>query len=561
MTRLLQRAWLLAVFFATALSWPAGAAQLYSIGEPTGEEQLYLEYINRARTNPAAEGARLATTTDPDVRRAIEFFGIDTLLFTAQMDALPPLPPVAFNAKLLAAARAHTADMLAHAYQDHIGTDGSTAPSRMAAQGYNVSAYGENVYSYSRSVFYGHAAFEIDWGGLPENGGMLNPPIHRLITHTPYFREIGVGVLDGSNGGVGPQLVTEDFALAADGNNPFLTGVVYADTNGNGFYDPGEGIGGVTVAVAGVEFYAITAASGGYSVPLPNDGAFPVTFSGGGLPTLQKVATVVAGQNVKVDYVAATGPGELVNISTRVNVGTGENALIGGFILTGTAPKKIIVRSLGPSLPLEGALQNPTLELHDSAGQLIATNDDWQTNANKEEIVASTVAPPHPNEPALLLSLPANGSAYTAVVRGVNNATGLGLVEVYDLDRAAAAQLANLSTRGLVETGDNVMIGGFILAGATPANVIVRALGPSLDLAGALADPTLELVNGDGVSLGTNDNWRSDQEEAILASTLPPRNDAEAAFVATLVPGAYTAIVRGAHESNGIALVEVYHLP
>jgi hypothetical protein len=543
------------------------AAPLYSIGNPTAEEQLYLEYINRARANPAAEGVRLSNTNDPDVIGAIQQFGVNLALFQVQMDAIPPSPPLAFNGKMIAAAREHAQDMLTNAFQDHPGTDGSDPGSRLVDQGYNWSAYGENVFSYSLSVLYGHAAFEIDWGGSAADGGMQTPPLHRQIIHSTTYREVGIGVADGTNGRVGPQVMTQDFAIEQGGDHPFLTGVVYADENGSGFYDAGEGIGGVTVTVTAANYYAVSAASGGYTVPLPNDGAYSVTFSGGGLPDLQKTITVSNGQNVALDYRSTLPrPTQFANIATRLDVETGVNALIGGFIITGSAPKQVLLRGIGPSLsvngvPLPGALQNPTLELHDGSGKIIASNDDWQTNSNQVEISQSTLAPLNPREPALLVTLPANGSSYTAIVRGSSNSSGIGLVEIYDLRQATDSQLANISSRGLVQTNDNVMIGGFIITGSAPARVIVRALGPSLPVSGKLADPTLELVNSEGVSIQSNDNWRSDQEAEIIASTVPPTNNAEAAIVRTLPAGAYTAIVRGANGSSGVAVVEAYNLP
>lgn len=553
--------WLLAASFAQA------APVRYSIGDPTGEEQFYLEEINRARANPASEGARIAATTDPDLLNALQYLGINLPLFTAQMSALPTAPPLAFNAKLLASARAHTADMLANAFQDHTGSDGSTPGTRMSAQGYDYLTWGENVFAYEKSVPYGHATFEIDWGGTPANGGMQLPSGHRLNVHNALFREVGVGVIDGSNGSVGPQLVTQDYAVPRVGAQPLLTGVVYTDQNGNGFYDPGEGVAGVTVTVARANYFAVTGAAGGYAVPLPNDGTYAVTFSGGGLPDLLETAVVTLGANVKVDYVAAAGtlPPRLANIATRLNVGTGDNAMIGGFIVTGTEAKKVLIRGIGPSLnangvPLPGTLANPTLALRDSAGQLVAANDNWQTNANAAAITASGVAPPLPAEAALLVTLPANGSAYTAIVRGVGETTGLGLVEIYDLAPAADSQLANISTRGLVQSGDSVLIGGLIVTGGE-ARVIVRAIGPSLGLSGQLTDPTLELFDQNGFSLGMNDNWQSDQKAEIVATQLAPTKTAETALLRTLSPGAYTAIVRGVSGSSGIAVVEAYNLP
>jgi hypothetical protein len=260
-------------------------------------------------------------------------------------------------------------------------------------------------------------------------------------------------------------------------------------------------------------------------------------------------------------------PSTLANISTRLSVQTDDNVLIGGFIITGNQPKKVILRAIGPSLgnadpPVEGALADPVLELHFGAITL-ATNDNWMNAPNKQEIIDSTVPPTDDAESAILMSL--DPGAYTAVVRGVNNTTGVALVEAYDLDRTVDSKLANISTRGLVQTKDNVLIGGFIVLGTAPQKVIVRAIGPSLanatpPVVGALADPTLELHNPDGSILASNDNWRTTQEAEIIASTVPPTDDLESAIVATLPPNAYTAVVQGANETTGVALVEVYAL-
>ena len=251
----------------------------------------------------------------------------------------------------------------------------------------------------------------------------------------------------------------------------------------------------------------------------------------------------------------------LANISTRLRVETGDNVLIGGFIVTGTTPKKVIVRAIGPSLPFADKLADPILELHDASG-IIETNDNWGDSPNKQATIDSTIAPSNPLESAIVRTLPANNSAYTAVVRGVNGQTGIGVVEVYDLDTAAGSRLANISTRGFVQSGDNILIAGTIVVGPTPQKVIVRAIGPSLSIAGKLADPTLQIVDSNGAQLAFNDNWRTDQEAEINASGVPPTNDAESAIVYTLpANGAnYTAIVRGAGGGTGIAVVEVYAL-
>lgn len=216
------------------------------------------------------------------------------------------------------------------------------------------------------------------------------------------------------------------------------------------------------------------------------------------------------------------------------------------------------MRAIGPSLPLAGVLANPTLELRDDAGTLVASNDNWMDAPNRQEIVDSTIPPSNDLESAILMSL--DPGAYTAIVRGVNSSTGIGLIEAYDLELAADSILANISTRGLVRTGDNVMIGGFIVLGADAQKVLVRAIGPSLPVTGALADPTLELHDKDGSTIASNDDWRSDQEADIIGTTIPPTDDAESAILATLTPDAYTAIVRGKNGTTGVALVEAYQL-
>lgn len=232
--------------------------------------------------------------------------------------------------------------------------------------------------------------------------------------------------------------------------------------------------------------------------------------------------------------------------------------LIGGFIVTGSQSKKVIVRAIGPSLPVSGALLNPVLELHNSAGGIIAENDNWQNSPDKQAIIDSGFPPRNDKESAIVRTL-APG-LYTAIVRGANGGTGVGLVEVYDLDQTADSKLGNLSTRGFVQTGDDVMIGGLIVLGTDSAKTLIRAIGPSLPLAGALVDPTLELHDGNGVTIASNDNWRSDQEAEIIATNLPPAADAESALISSLAPGLYTAIVRGANNTTGVALVEAYQL-
>lgn len=250
-------------------------------------------------------------------------------------------------------------------------------------------------------------------------------------------------------------------------------------------------------------------------------------------------------------------PAQFGNISSRVGVGTGNNVLIGGFIINGTQPKKVIIRAIAPSLPIPSVLADPTLELHDNTGQLIATNDNWVDSTDKQEIL-NTIPPANDKESAIVATLAP--AAYTAIVSGVNGTTGLAVVELYDLNTAADSKLANISTRAPVQTGNDILIGGFIVLGQQMQHVVVRALGPSLPFPGTLADPTLELHDSNGTQFASNDNWRSDQE-AEIGATIPPSHDAESAIVAWLQPGNYTAVVQGANGAIGVGLVEIYHLP
>jgi sugar lactone lactonase YvrE len=266
---------------------------------------------------------------------------------------------------------------------------------------------------------------------------------------------------------------------------------------------------------------------------------------------------------------------QLTSISTRASVQTGDKVLIAGFILTGTDPKQVIVRGLGPTLGqppfnVPNVLADPTVDLHDSTSS-IATNDDWQTAANANQIPTSPVdyRPPNSLESAILITL--QPGAYTAIMSGKNSTTGNGLVEVYDLATSTFSQLTSVSTRGFVGTGDNRMIAGFITSGGNGSTqVVVRGLGPTLgqppfNVPGVLADPFLTLVEPNGMTV-QNNNWKATQQAAIQAascsgSTCAPPNDLEAAILITVPPGNYTAILEGHDGGTGIGLVEVYKLP
>jgi len=255
----------------------------------------------------------------------------------------------------------------------------------------------------------------------------------------------------------------------------------------------------------------------------------------------------------------------LQNISTRMQVLTGDQVLIGGFIITGTGPKKIIMRGIGPSLGAQGvsgALQDPMLELHDSTGALLQSNDNWQ-DTQKDEIEATGIPPTDDRESAIVLTL--DPGSYTGILSGVGSTTGVGLVEVYDLDASAGSRLANISTRGFVDVGADVMIGGFILGPPETggATVLLRAIGPSLVNAGIqdpLQDPVLELHDSQGNTVTTNDDWQDSQKDEIEATGIPPTDPRESAILGTFAPGAYTAIVSGKDGTTGVGLVEAYHL-
>jgi hypothetical protein len=258
---------------------------------------------------------------------------------------------------------------------------------------------------------------------------------------------------------------------------------------------------------------------------------------------------------------------KLSNISTRGLVQTGDNVLIGGLIISGNGPKQVILRALGPTLGqppfnLPNALANPTLTLLDGAGNPVVTNDDWGFASNKQAIIDSGFAPPNSHESAVLANL--NSGNYTAVVRGGSDSTGIALVEGYDLDPASESKFANISTRGFVGTGANVMIAG-VIVGPDSENVIIRGLGPTLgqppfNVPNVLANPFLDLRDANGNRIMANDNWKETQLSEIQASSYAPPNDAEAAILTTLPAGNYTALLSGVSNTSGNALVEVYAL-
>jgi phospholipase/lecithinase/hemolysin len=259
-------------------------------------------------------------------------------------------------------------------------------------------------------------------------------------------------------------------------------------------------------------------------------------------------------------------PSKALNISTRVFVDTGERVSVAGFIVTGNIAKKVLIRGIGPSLAANGVptvLANPTLTLFDTAGNVTMTNDDWKNSPDAAEIMSSGLAPTNDSESAIIATL-APGQ-YTAQLAGKDNGTGNGVIEIYDLQSGSSATLANLSTRGYVGAGDNVMIGGVIIGNGDNPIMVFRALGPSLassGIANPLLDPTLELYDSNGTLIAFDDDWKIPQVQAVRAVNLVPPDDRESAIVsAFLSPGNYTAVVRGKNGTTGVALVEAYRLP
>jgi hypothetical protein len=249
-----------------------------------------------------------------------------------------------------------------------------------------------------------------------------------------------------------------------------------------------------------------------------------------------------------------------------MNVLTGDNVGIGGFIITGSAPKHVLLRAIGPSLAQLGVpdpLADPVLELHGAGAFVTVIDDNWRDDPAQEAAILATGIPPTNNlEAAIDATL--NPGAYTAVVRGKNNTTGVALIEVYDLSQAVAAKLANISTRAFVSTADDIVIAGFILGNHSGDDrIVVRGIGPSLTSLGvpnALANPTLELRNSSGTLVSSNNDWQDNPAQAaeLIAAGLAPADALESGIAATLPPGLYTALLAGLNNGTGVGLVEVY---
>jgi hypothetical protein len=302
------------------------------------------------------------------------------------------------------------------------------------------------------------------------------------------------------------------------------------------------------------------------SVNAMTDGSGNATFTKAAVPPIganQRVTATATDPNGNTSEFSGA-IGQLLNISTRMEVQTGNSVLIGGFIVGGSGSMQILLRALGPTLQnfgIAGFLADPTLELHDGSGNLLMSNDNWKDSPEQAAIMATGLAPPNDLESAILDTFtPGN---YTGIVRGKNNTTGVALIEAYDLSKLPGITLTNISTRGFVDINQNVMIGGFI-SGNGIVRVIIRALGPTLSQFGVpnvLADPTLELHDANGTIIASNDNWKDTQQAEIQASGKAPPNDLESAIIVVRPAANSTAIVQGKNGTTGNALVEVYVLP
>ncbi len=543
---------------------------------PNGDEQMLVWLMNRARQNPAAEGQWLAAEPDADVARGRTAFQVNVGLLQSEFASYPAKPPAAFDARLYQAAKAHSDDLIARDAQDH-----NQQLERITSAGFRLTEARFNVFSYANSALNAHAAFNIDWG--PGDGSGMQPGRgHRLaiMAIDGDYTNVGLASVAESQPAteVGPMVVTGNYAQAAENGvdhfNVFLVGTVWQDRNKNNRYDPGEGYGNVMVRPSQGTYYAMTAAGGGYAIPITANGSLTVSFSGGGIPDTQRNVTV-SGSSVLLDYQTdATEPEpppdllttQLTNISTRGWVGTGDSVMIGGFIISGSAAKKVLITAKGPALAdanVPSVLNDPNITLHNASGQPILSNDNWGDAANVAEIQAHHARPRYAQEAAILTTL--NPGAYTAIVRGAGSTTGNALIEVYDLEASnTSSRLVNISTRGWVGTGDSVMIGGFIISGSAAKKVLITAKGPMLADAGVsltLNDPNITLHNASGQPILSNDNWGDAANVAeIQAHHARPRYAQEAAILTNLNPGAYTAIVRGAGSTIGNALIEVYEV-
>lgn len=401
--------------------------------------------------------------------------------------------------------------------------------------------------------------------GTIDLGGSINFPLGLDLNGGQL---IGTGTFSGpirNNGGVvspgrspGRLTVSGDYMQGAGGAMNMEIGGTTAGTGYDQLVATGKATLGGTLNITAINGFKPIV---GDSYTLVSAGSFAGSFAN---VNFNGFTGKIDSSSNGITLTITTTAGQLLNVATRMRVNPDPNQLIGGFIITGTDPKRIVIRATGPSLSrfFSGVLGDPTLEVF-QGGTLLASNDNWKEN-DQANIEATGVAPRNDLESAIVRTF-APG-AYTAIVRGKNGTRGIGLVEAYDLSKDSNSSLANIATRGFVDIDDNVMIGGFIISrsSGSQTRVVIRAIGPSLTafgVEGALADPTLELRDANGSLLRENDNWKDSQQSEIEAAQLTPRDERESAIFASLNDGSYTAIVRGKGNTKGVGLVEVYLVP
>jgi len=467
---------------------------------------------------------------------------------------------------------------------DETGTGGGISSGGVVVIS-NSTVSGNFAYDTAGAFYNGGGTLEIRNSTFSGNAGFLNTD-GIFNSGANAVVEIGNTIL--SDGGVnisndGGTVTSLGYNLSTDDGGGFLT-AAGDQIHANPILGPLQNNGGPTFTHAPqTGSLAINAGDPNFTPPPSFDQRGYARVFGGridiGSVEVQPSPTPTPTPTPTATPTPIPSPAQALNISTRLRVETGDNVMIGGFIVYGGAPKIVAVRGIGPSLSglgLNDTLADPTLELRAANGALLFQNDNWQDDpAQAAQLTALGLAPQNPNESGLVVTLQPGG--YTAVLAGKNGGTGVGLVEIYDTDftpgrlsvaapTGQSSRLANISTRGFVQTGDNVMIGGFILGGGTASTAIaVRGIGPSLaqsGLSNVLADPTLELRDSNGMLLIANDNWQDDQVTAaqLNGHALAPQDPLESGIFTFLPPGAFTAILAGKNSGVGLGLVEIYNV-
>lgn len=471
-----------------------------------------------------------------------------------------------------------------------------SAPNNLAANFFNVTSPRGLVVSTPGTGFQVSGATTDAGAGQPAaaNFGNIDPTYtNTFVPFSPQrlFTPLGSNITDVNffvAGTTTPARIRSFGAIFSDVDTA-STSMQFFDGNGQslGTFVAPAASGSQTLSFLGVEFSTTVVSrvriTTGNSVPslgatdnsvrdivVMDDFIYDEPISATATPTPTATATPTATPTATATATATPAPARLLNMSSRARVLTGDQILIDGFIISGSQNKNVALRGLGPSLTgqgVPGAVQDCVIELY-SGSTSLKLNDNWKiddaTGTSQEAAVtASGVAPSDARESVVLATL-APG-AYTVVLRGKSNTTGNAVLEIYDLSSGAASNLANISGRAFVDTGDNVLFGGFIsgAGGGGASRIVIRALGPSLTALGvpaalALQDPTLDVFNGSGTLLVSNDNWADSQQSEIEATGLAPSDPRESAVTGLAMPGSYTAIVRGKNGTTGVGLVEIY---